>query len=810
MPNNRTYLLNQIFKGFQKQTDLPNAEKHVTLDLYYFNNPNGTPRWIWPSHLSTPSFLKFYNISNTRSKLIAGMIRLAFYLKLPKMISSGKLSLPIESDALDTLQEIVGHDWSMFTGTAGLNRTALFYGNGKFIKVPVGEHARTILQVESDALNQKKNIASDSIEIPTACQKYGMLILNDVSVGGKRISKFTNLHSHAIAEISGKNQSCEPIKCSYHWQELTATLNSLLTATDPRMPRGLIRKLDQLKNSINPERTIPMNLAHGDFTPWNIFVKQNRISLIDWELSNSSAPCLFDLFHFIYQQSSLVDHVPYTKTKERIAEALHEQLIRQHAEERSIDTELHHKLYLLFISTYYLKRYQQQDHWHAQVQMSIDHWSSAVDDLLHYDHSNTMRSAFILGLTDQLKDKKYAVLKSIHEDLSQLPEHSDIDLCADRATSRFIDKYIDSHPLVSQVKRIRKTFMTNYSILFRDGTFLSIDTIRKFMRKDLVILDRKLLLTSANFNAAGVKIPAPVHDLQYIARFCLLNHATVPKKYQEHYEQHLDEQPDEALKEHFLLTNYDENLRQNALITLRSLPANKGINTFLNKLKYFADTIRENFFRKGFIITFSGVDGAGKSTVIENVKHQIEKKYRRKVVVLRHRPSLLPMLTALKHGRTAAELQAASRLPRQGNNKSTLSSLLRFGYYYTDYLLGQFIVQARYVLRGYVVLYDRYYFDFINDGKRSNIMLPEWFTKFGYTFLLKPSYNFFLYADAETILKRKKEMDAITISTLTQQYLDLFSLFGRKFPGSNYIPVRNEQLNQTMDLILQTIKPRSI
>jgi thymidylate kinase len=428
-----------------------------------------------------------------------------------------------------------------------------------------------------------------------------------------------------------------------------------------------------------------------------------------------------------------------------------------------------------------------------------------------------MRSAFILGLTDQLRNKNYAVLKSLHEDLSKLPEHSDIDLCTDRPTSQFIDRYIDSHSLVSQVKSIRKTFMTNYSILFRDGSFLSIDTIRKFMRKDLVILDHRLLLDSAKLNAAGVKIPVPKYDLQYIALFYLLNHAPVPGKYGEHYKPHLDElrgfnsnESTDTLKEYFQMNIFNKDLRQEALNALRSLPANKGVNRFLNKLGYFTDTIRENFFRKGFIITFSGVDGAGKSTVIENVKHQIEKKYRRKVVVLRHRPSLLPMLTALKHGRTAAELQAASRLPRQGTNKSTLSSLLRFGYYYADYLLGQFIVQARYVLRGYVVLYDRYYFDFINDGKRSNIILPGWFTKFGYTFLLKPSYNFFLYADAETILKRKKEMDAITISTLTQQYLDLFSLFGRKFPGSNYIPVRNEQLNQTMDLILQTIKPRSI
>src|SRR5207249_356839 len=137
---------------------------------------------------------------------------------------------------------------------------------------------------------------------------------------------------------------------------------------------------------------------------------------------------------------------------------------------------------------------------------------------------------------------------------------------------------------------------------------------------------------------------------------------------------------------------------------------------------------------------------------------------------------------------------------------STFSSLLRFGYYYIDYLIGQFIIQFKYVLRGYIVLYDRYYFDFINDGKRSNICLPPAFVKLWYIFLLKPKFNFFLYADEQTILNRKKELDKKTIGTLTANYLKLFSQLGKRSNTAKYIAIENIQLLNTLRTIDHNLK----
>jgi len=200
------------------------------------------------------------------------------------------------------------------------------------------------------------------------------------------------------------------------------------------------------------------------------------------------------------------------------------------------------------------------------------------------------------------------------------------------------------------------------------------------------------------------------------------------------------------------------------------------------------------------MLTFSGVDGAGKSTILQEVKEMLQKKYRKKVVVIRHRPSMLPILSAWKYGKEEAERKCVESLPRQGKNKSLVSSFARFAYYYADYIVGQCLVYFKYTLRGYIVLYDRYYFDFIVDGKRSNININKSFIRNLYRFVYKPQLNIFLYASPDVILKRKKELSAKDITQLTDAYT---SLFGKLGHAPQYMCIENIDKGKTMQTIEQ-------
>ena len=173
--------------------------------------------------------------------------------------------------------------------------------------------------------------------------------------------------------------------------------------------------------------------------------------------------------------------------------------------------------------------------------------------------------------------------------------------------------------------------------------------------------------------------------------------------------------------------------------------------------------------------------------------------------MLRHRPGLLPILSAIRHGgKMKAEEKASVTLPRQGTNKSKISSAIRFSYYYLDYLLGQVVVYFRYILRGKVVIYDRYYYDFINDAKRSNIVLKSGVMKWLFAFIYKPDYNFYLYNDPDVILSRKEEMTEEEIIQLNSKYADLFTELSSRQNGT-YLQIKNDSKEQTLATILQTI-----
>ena len=155
------------------------------------------------------------------------------------------------------------------------------------------------------------------------------------------------------------------------------------------------------------------------------------------------------------------------------------------------------------------------------------------------------------------------------------------------------------------------------------------------------------------------------------------------------------------------------------------------------------------------MVTFSGVDGAGKTTVLSEVKKYLENRHSLKVIELRQRPSLLPILSSIKHGKKAAEAKTMQALPRLGTNASKLSSYIRFFYYLTDYLIGQLYIYLKYTSKGYLVLYDRYYFDYIVDPRRANIVIDERIPHFFYNLIFKPTVNVFLFAAPKEILQRK-------------------------------------------------------
>lgn len=748
--------------------------------LYTINNPDGSPRWLWNATNPKPEFLKFYAINNLKAKLFSFLVQLIFKLKLQHIVFK-KSARKVRLEKEHVLYPYLHTNFALFTGTEGPNRKLIVYAKQIFIKIALSDTSRKIIENEQKQLQIKQG---EFYSIPqVSFEADGIIGISDVGKSGKRENVFSKTHALALTELYNffeiqeimlsKTEAFKDYSIPHNYDEFPS---------GKLIPRYLVQNLKDLENQL-ANTTIACTWSHGDFTPWNLFVDGQKLQLYDFELAKQTKPFAFDVFHFVMQQGILVEREPWKKINLKLKDA-YTLLVKEYPKYKD-DFETYLKAYLFINVSYYLKIYAKQKKWHTQIHWLLNTWNEAVLDTV--SNSENQRKLFIGNIFDFLQNKSYAAIKFPSISPLELSENSDIDLLMHKEEVTALINYLETHTLVQEIQKNNRSNMQSLLIKLKNNQLLALDLIWLLKRKSLVFMNTDMALHATELNAYGVKVLNKRYTAKYLKYFYGLNGAAIPSKYAHYFD--------------------DNNLKFNSnelLTNVKAKSENKGLAGIKNKINYLMDSIKKTQAKKGIIITFSGVDGAGKSTIIEHTKHILEKKIRKQVVVIRHRPSLLPILSAYTQGKQKAEENAAKTLPRQGGNKSKLSSFFRFCYYYVDYLFGQFYVYFKYVKQGKVVLYDRYYFDFINDSRRSNIDLPKSLTKAGYRFLLKPDLNFFLYADPQTILARKKELKAEEIKSLTSDYLDLFKSLDKK-QKNRYFPIENINLDETLAFITKQL-----
>lgn len=764
----KTLFKNTGYRLFTQQHD---DRKKTTFS--YILNPDGSVRWFWNSKSEKPLFLKFYNAATPKAKVFSYVIRLVFALRLQRLVFKKETVYYTEDG--NPLFNMEG-DWAIFTGTVGPNNKAVLFADGFFYKITETETGKQLIENEYRRIEMIKS--NDEIIVPSASLvTKNVLKLSDISVNGIRANEFTEFHTKALKTLSQKTQQTMRVS---DWEYFQTLKKDFLEIKDERIPKNLKRKIREILEHTDEDQTVELNFSHGDFTSWNCYINNEKLAVYDWELSSGKRPKAFDFFHFIIQNGILIQKKTWKeieeeiKEKNKIAFQLEDVILKKYLQ-----------FYLLTNTLSYLKIYAEQKEWHLQIHWLLETWSQAFN--LIVSDFKTERQLLIMDIFDRLSRSEYAALKFHNEMPEKLELNSDIDMILHSQKSAQLIDFVVKHHLVKKVTVIKRSFMKSVRILTLQNEILNLDLISQLKWKYLQMMNTCKILKNRHQNSFGVYQVSEGDTARFIDLFYNLNGAAIPEKYQSLVSKLLNKEK---------ITN-----RTTEIQALKMKNYNKGFKLMKNVLYY----VKDSFSAKGFIITFSGVDGAGKSTVISEVSELIEKRYRRPVKVLRHRPSLLPILSVWKKGKEKAHQDTIDSLPRQGNNKNSFSSLLRFGYYYTDYIFGQFIIYMKYVLRGKIVLYDRYYFDFIADAKRSNIQLPKAVTESGYHLLMKPKFNFFLYAAPEEILRRKKELSYRSICDLTKEYSQLFSKLEKQNQNSRYLSIENNDLDKTLGTIMNTI-----
>lgn len=811
---------------FDQNNDYPGWKR---TSLQYINNPSGTVRWLYPAHIRQPLFLAFYNFDYWKASIYKIVTKMAFSLGLTRLLSNGRVDIygadqPLFMTSLvNANNATLKSNYAVFTGTAGPNRKIVIADAGRgylshFFKIALNSQSAANIHNEFTMLKKLESNPQLNGSIPKTedINRNTICVSNICPDKHDKNNAWSAAHTRFIGALysSGQRQS------SFNELPVLASVITNLreAATAPALNKLPVAKelLLQLKSLLqqlqqqNPG--VAFAYAHGDFTRWNCYCANNQLFVYDWELGRPDMPLLFDFFHFNIQGSVFAEKMPAQDIQLRLEKLLQETAIQELLPAGANDANIYYQLYLLVNASYYLNVYLKQEVLHKEAYWLFDTWQALIQDILAPQSKLSGRQQCIEDFLAFMHDREYVVLKSAGKSLRSLSEESDIDLLLTAAAQQAATDWLMNYPGVQKCKRTNRSFMVTLEIFFNDHSFLSIDLLTGFNRKSYEYISPALMLASRQ-QINGVQVLPPAWDYLYIYLFYQLNYSSIPEKYQAPFLrlaelqqatvlQNLQEQTGiqhSNLEQSFPFSAGD---RKKIFGFLRQRSSNALVARCVRWCQHKRDTLRDMRQRKGFMLTFSGVDGAGKSTILNEVKEMLQRKYRKKVVVIRHRPSMLPILSAMKYGKEAAEQRCAERLPRQGTNKSILSSLARFGYYYADYLFGQLVVYFRYTLRGYIVLYDRYYFDFIVDGRRSNITISKSFIRNLYVFVYKPQLNIFLYAPPEVILTRKKELSAVDIRQLTHDYTTLFSRLGEP---AKYMCIENIDKGRTMERIEQAI-----
>lgn len=158
----------------------------------------------------------------------------------------------------------------------------------------------------------------------------------------------------------------------------------------------------------------------------------------------------------------------------------------------------------------------------------------------------------------------------------------------------------------------------------------------------------------------------------------------------------------------------------------------------------------------GISIALLGPDGSGKSTIANMVLKRVSGSFHGGDIKY-WRPYLLPAMGKLKVWNPSEEITTNPH-PHDHPKQNPFKSLVRFFYYFLDYLIGYPIKVYSQKVKKKIIIFDRYYYDCLVDLHRYRFNVPSWLPRLLMPLISSPDLIIYLDAEPEEIRKRKKEL----------------------------------------------------
>ncbi|OGP24874.1 MAG: hypothetical protein A2X99_02615 [Deltaproteobacteria bacterium GWB2_55_19] len=185
------------------------------------------------------------------------------------------------------------------------------------------------------------------------------------------------------------------------------------------------------------------------------------------------------------------------------------------------------------------------------------------------------------------------------------------------------------------------------------------------------------------------------------------------------------------------------------------------------------------FSPSGLFMAVMGPDGCGKTTLSNRLLEKFGDCFTSgKLKKFYWRPFLLPRIADLspfkKKGKPRNGLEDVGLRTVSMSPKARLAYLLKFLYYWADFVAGRLKYQSAWS-RGGLVFFDRYYYDHMVYPERFGFSVPKPLMRALGRLIPEPDLKFYLHAPPKRLLERKQELPASEIIRQQEEYRRLIA-----------------------------------